>query len=448
MHGWVNGVGSWLSSLDEDALGSLLTWHECLRSDKHVHTADRPSRPSPPSRRELLVARVRLAKAQQGQLTSIASCGLVWAVKALHTEYGFSHRALAAPSLDELLVMLTVLDPPLARCALYGMLLPGMGKLSVGLLAKEHEAALQAAADAAPPPDARAAGPRFEAEEGSADTTEDLAGTGSGAVDTDSPMTDPECEDTVPVAGPEPLEDSAASLALLQEDGERLAVVLRAAADAVETGLLPTDAPGDGLAAWTAERERLAAVFGAEGLPWDADLGYADVGAGLARLREARAEQIEGLRRKTSRYAELLEWADEEEAADLRRHLDRAETQLRELGASTQDPDREPAGGPTGEESRGGTEAPTTEEPAEPPAGRTEYGTGDTNTASGRARVGASAIEAVRRAVEPPEPARLLIPKSLPAPVTPPAQVAPTVIPDPAPAPAAVRTPAVPAQAP
>ncbi|MGA5493866.1 hypothetical protein ACPCSP_05820 [Streptomyces cinereoruber] len=452
MHGWVNGVGSWLSSLDEDALGSLLTWHECLRSDKHVHTPDRPSRPSPPSRRELRVARVRLAKAQQGQLTSIASCGLVWAVKALHTEYGFSHRALAAPGLDELLAMLTVLDPPLARCALYGMLLPGMGKLPVGLLAKEHEAALQAAADADPPPDARAAGPRFEAEKGPAGTADDLPGTGSGAVDTDFPMTDPECEDTVPVAGPEPLEDSAASLALLQEDGERLAVVLRAAADAVETGLLPADAPGDGLAAWTAERERLAAVFGAEGFPWDADLGYTDVGAGLTRLREARAEQIEGLRRKASRYAELLEWADEEEAADLRRHLDRAETQLRELGASTQDPDRKPAeapaGDPTREESRDGTEAPTVEGPAEPPVGRTKYGTGETNTASGRARVGASAIEAVRRAVEPPQPAQLLTPKSPPVPVTPPAQVAPTVIPDPAPVPAAVRTLTVPAQAP
>ncbi|WP_306330589.1 hypothetical protein, partial [Streptomyces venezuelae] len=115
--------------------------------------------------------------------------------------------------------------------------------------------------------------------------------------------------------------------------------------------------PGEGLAAWTEGRARLAAALAAEGFVWEPDLGYADAGAGLARVREARAEQIDALRRKASRYAELLEWADdEEEAADLRRHLERIETQLRELDA----PAAEAA-----------------------PDGRTEHGTGDATAMTG-----------------------------------------------------------------
>ncbi|MER5967545.1 hypothetical protein [Streptomyces sp. NPDC002057] len=542
MHGWVNGVRSWLASLDEDALKSLLTWHPCLRGEKHAHSSDRPLRPSPPSRRELHAARVRLAKAQQGQLTSITACGLVWAVKALHTEYGFSQRALTEPTLEELLAMLTVLDPPLARCALYGMLLPGTSRLPVGPLARDHEAALQAAADSPPPPDAHETGPRLEAAEAAsggpetpavleaaqaagapkatavagvtealpalpgghpADAPDIPPAPGPAGTDSAAPTTRPDREDAAPVSGPEPLADLPATLARLKADGERLAAVLRAAADAVETGLLPADAPGDGISGWTAERERLAAALAAEGLTWGPDLGYADAGAGLTRLREARAEQIGALRRKASRYAELLELADgEEEAADLRRHLHRTESHLRALGASedtasggtapegvpsesaarvaapregtapvavTSDgaaPESAPREG-TAPESASlegpahGTPAhgtPAAEAPAlvvsaaeapalgvsaadagdppeEAPAGRTEHGTGDATAMTGRVRVGASAIEAVRRAVEPPPPTPLLTPAPLPAPPAQPA--APTTAPDPSPAPAA-----------
>uniref|UniRef100_UPI0035B12C42 hypothetical protein n=1 Tax=Streptomyces sp. MSC1_001 TaxID=2909263 RepID=UPI0035B12C42 len=377
MHGWVNGVRSWLSSLDEDALRSLLTWHHCLRGDKHAHASDRP--PSPPSRRELHAARVRLAKAQQGQLTSIAACGLVWAVKALHTEYGFSHRALTDPTFDELHAMLSVLDPPLARCALYGMLLPGTSRLPVGPLATRHEAALQTAADSSPPPDAHEIGPRLESAsdddgscevgaEAEAEAEADVgaeagagaeAGFGSGgsagagaeggpgpspASVAGPPTTNPECEDAAPVSGPPPLAALPASLDLLKRSGARLAVVLRGAADAVEAGLLPEDAPGDGLAHWTRERERLAAALAAEGVTWGSGLGYADAGAELNRLREARAEQADALRRKAGRYAELLEWADdEEEAADLRRHLERTEALLRELDLPVREEPAAPA---------------------------------------------------------------------------------------------------------
>ncbi|MFF1511441.1 hypothetical protein [Streptomyces sp. NPDC058326] len=410
MHGWVNGVRSWLSSLDDDALGSLLTRHHCLRGDRHSHTSDRP--PSPPSRRELHTARVRLAKARQEQLTGIAACGLVWAVKALHTEYGFSQRALTEPTLDELHAMLRVLDPPLARCALYGMLLPGTSRLPVGPLAALHEAALRTAADSSPPPDAQEIGPRFEASDPAAPddparAAPDTAGSGPAPL-----MTNPECEGAAPMAVPQAPAGLAASLDLLKVSGERLAVVLRRAADAVEAGLLPVDAPGEGIAAWTGERERLAGALAAEGVAWGPDLGYAEAGAELNRLREARAEQTDALRRKASRYAELLEWADdEEEAADLRRHLERTETQLRELGAvpgeeavATVPVAREPEGaaGPPGAAGADGEGAEPVEDT---PSGRTEHVTGDATPLTGRARMGASAIEAVRRAVEPRPPA-------------------------------------------
>ncbi|MFD7573966.1 hypothetical protein ACFV6U_26175 [Streptomyces sp. NPDC059810] len=462
----MNGVRSWLSSLDEEALRSLLNWHRCLRGDKHAHTSDRPQRSAPPSRRELHAVRVRLAKAQQGQLTSIASCGLAWATKALHTEYGFSHRALAEPTLDELLAMLRVLDPPLARCALYGMLLPGASRLPVGPLAREHEAALQAAADSGPPPDAREVGARFEALETEASPEEPEARSAdpeppsevldgpqapgdvpwSDALsDSVRPTTKPDCEDaaSVPVPGPEPLVDLPALLAQLRQDGERLAAVLRAAAEAVEAGPLPADAPGDAIAAWTEERERIAAALAAEGVVWGPDLGYADAGAGLTRLREARAEQADALRRKAVRYTELLEWADgEEEAADLRRHLERIEAQLRELGTPARE---EPATTGTDEpattppEEPGALGDPGTGPLAEAPVGRTEHGTGDATamTGGGRVRAGASAIEAVRRAVEPPPPTPLLTPAPSPMQPTAPVQPAPPTRP-PAPARAAV----------
>ncbi|WP_426363209.1 hypothetical protein [Streptomyces sp. E-08] len=521
MHGWVNGVRSWLSSLDEDALRSLLTWHQCLRGDRHAHTPGRPARRTPPTRRELHTARVRLAKAQQAQLTSITACGLVWAVKALRDEYGFPERALNDPTLDELLAMLRVLDPPLARCALHGMLLPGTSRLPVGPLAREHEAALQAAADSTPPPDAHTIGPGFDAPP-------------DGARDplTNTPS---ECEDAAPVTAPSPdtasTADLPASLVRLRRSGERLAAGLRAAADAVETGLLPEGAPADGITGWTEERERLAAALAAEGVDWGPGLGYADAEAGLTRLREARAEQIDALRRKAGRYAELLELADDEdEASDLRRHLERTEAQLRTLDAPTPpaapgrpaapeeatgpegaagreepaapegaagpgraaasvgpehaepqgpaepgpsaepsppEPDGAPdAGSPPGPAAKGvaGSPAgPTETSPAASPAGPTEHGTGEAAPLAGRAadrvRAGASAIEAVRRAVEPPSPAPVPTrPGPGPAPRKP-ATAAPTEQPSVAapgqatasgPAPTAVPEPrraAVPAQA-
>ncbi|MGW8767423.1 hypothetical protein ACWGN5_33535, partial [Streptomyces sp. NPDC055815] len=382
---------------------------------------------------------MRLAKAQQGQLTSIAACGLVWAVKVLRTEYGFSERALADPTLDELLAMLRVLDPPLARCALYGMLLPGTSRLPVAPLAREHEAALQRAADSSPPSDAYAIGPAFDAP-------------------LDAPTTPYECEDAAPLPAPAPAHLTLpASLVRLRQSGEQLAAGLRAAADAVETGQLPTDTPAEALTTWTEERERLASALAAEGLTWGPDRGYADAETGLTRLREARAEQVDALWRKAGRYAELLELADDEdEASDLRRHLERIEAQLRELGAGEPD-------------SEDGEPAPSVGSPAGP----TEHGTGDSTALPGRpadrVRAGASSIEAVRRAVEPPPPAPLPAqagpistppkpPATEPVPATDPAPeptrprpADPTAAatPDPAPAPAPTDAPALdPAPAP
>ncbi|MFE2015347.1 hypothetical protein [Streptomyces sp. NPDC059491] len=495
----MNEVRSWLSSLDEDALGSLLTWHPCLRGEKHAHAhaQDRPLRRTPPTRRELHAVRVRLAKARQGQLASIAGCGLAWAAKALGSEYGFSERALADPTLDELLAMLTVLEPPLARCALYGMLMPGpAARLPAGPLVRDHAAALRAAADSPPPPDAYERGPGL-------DPSRDAPERAAPEDRDEPPPTPPDREDAAPVPVPPPDSpvDLPSSLTDLRRSGARLAAVLRAAADAVGTGLLPADAPADALAAWTGERARLAVALAAEGFAWEPGLGYDDAEAGLTRLRAARAEQRDALRRKTSRYAELLELADgEEEAADLRRHLERTEAQLRALDAVDDRPhapaaetplpppapDAPAAGTPASDGPAADTPASDTEVPDRPapdapraqtptgettlpapgppvpdapvpdaPAGHTAHGTGDAAAPVGRAadrvRVGASAIEAVRRAVEPPlptlhpAPGPAPQPPSAPAPGSPPA---PTPVPSTGPAPSAPATDSAPAAPP
>lgn len=115
-----------------------------------------------------------------------------------------------------------------------------------------------------------------------------------------------------------------------------------------------------------------------------------------------------------------------------------------------------PRGGPG--EASGETAAEVTAEPdarcggpgEEAPAGRTEHGTGDATTSTCRVRAGASAIEAVRRAVEPPPPAPLPAPAPVPArsAAAPPEQTArPTRPPTPTTAPVATTAP-VPTQAP
>ncbi|MFF0436760.1 hypothetical protein ACFYU9_31640 [Streptomyces sp. NPDC004327] len=445
----MNEARTWLSSLDEDALRSLLTWHQCLRGDKHPHGPGRSVRRTPPSRRELTAARVRIAKASPHQLNGVLVCGLFWTVQALRDEHGFDERTLAAPTLDELRTMLKVLDPPLARCALYGMLVPETRDLPAAALARAHKAALQEAADGLVP--AGYSGPPY-------------GDPRPWPVVAPAP-THPEGEEPDPVpspaAGPEaglPTDidptDLPGALAGLKRAGERLAEDLRSAAGDVAAGRRPQTDPVGRFGAWAACRERLAEALAAQGIAWEPGHGHAEAEAELDRVRSG---QIDGLRRKAGKYAELLELADdEEEAAHLHSQLDRIEAQLRALGAlglapeasaetrpgavaddaepvrvPTQVPvavpahlpppvpavERTPAsvepdtlyetetetetGTGTGTGTGLGPEDPEAAPTApEPPAGPTGRGTGD--AAPARFAAGVSAIEAVRRAVEPP----------------------------------------------
>ncbi|MER8045202.1 hypothetical protein [Streptomyces sp. NPDC094032] len=444
MQGWVNEAKIWLSSLDEDGLRSLLAWHQCLRGDKHNHRSGKPVRRTPPSRRELNAARVRIARSQPSQVTAIVTCGLSWAAGALRDEYGFAESTLSTPTLDDLRAMLKVLDPPLARCALYGMLLPEAGELPAAPLAKAHHAVLRAAADSEPevvdtPHDGPSSGPR------------------ASRPSVNSPCSESEEPARMPVREPasDHVSDLADALDGLKSAGERLAEGLRSAADHVAVGRLPLGDLAEGIADWTADRERLTELLAVAGITWGPGDGHAAAGAELDRVRRERGEQIEALRRKAGKYAELLELADDgEEASDVRRQLDRIRTQLRGLGAAVEatepgasegageaegvDLPAEPAEAldpgnalpmPIPVPAQELSSAPVSEQTAEPsgrtlasdqpgkasvpqqPTGTTGHGTGDAtppgtawapHRSPARVHVDASAIEAVRRAVEPP----------------------------------------------
>ncbi|WP_327175015.1 hypothetical protein OG599_06675 [Streptomyces sp. NBC_01335] len=118
----------------------------------------------------------------------------------------------------------------------------------------------------------------------------------------------------------------------LQESGRLLAQALRAAAVAVEEGTLPEPGFTEAAERWVEARTLAGEQLTAEGCSWPADAGYDHAESDLARLREATLAQLEALQRKAASYTALLELADEDEAADLRRHLDRVERRMEELG--------------------------------------------------------------------------------------------------------------------
>ncbi|MFE5094070.1 hypothetical protein ACFRCI_27910 [Streptomyces sp. NPDC056638] len=266
--------------------------------------------------------RVWTAKAQQPQLLSMASCGLSLARQTLHAEYGFSESALDDPTVEQLTFMLTVLDPPLARCALYGMTSPDAYGVPFAMLAREYEHDLRAAADCTPPPHARDMG---------AEDSDRFDPPPSGV---DASATH-ESEAVVHVSGPEHGIDVEVLLAELRHSGVELATALRAGAADVEAGLLPAPDTADALMAWIGHRIGLAELVGTQGGDWRPDTGYAAVEAEMGRLKELWAEQLAALRWKKEKYTSLLEMADDdEEAADLRRHLKRIEQQMCKFGAA------------------------------------------------------------------------------------------------------------------
>ncbi|MER7035784.1 hypothetical protein, partial [Streptomyces albidoflavus] len=132
-------------SLDDADLRTLLAWHHCLRNRKCIHDVRRTGRHSP-TPRELSATRVWFTKVQQPQLLSVGACGLAWAHQILHPEDD-SAELIEEPTYQYLLEMLGALDPPVALCALYGMLSPPVKDQPVGRLAHEYERQLRTAAE-------------------------------------------------------------------------------------------------------------------------------------------------------------------------------------------------------------------------------------------------------------------------------------------------------------
>ncbi|MFE5793466.1 hypothetical protein ACFQ8C_12960 [Streptomyces sp. NPDC056503] len=362
MRGRVNDIKSWLMSLEEEELRTLLTWHPCLRGQNCVHGTESRARRVAPSRREITSVRVWLAKAQAPHLTSAAVCGLGWVTRLLEEEYGWPHHVLAEPTVDQLSAMLEVLEPPLAHCALYGLLVPRTESLPAGALAHEHETRLRAAANRRPPPDARAVGPAFTEAESKAEPEPEPEPEPKAEPEPEPEATreeapavspeEPQSEAVDTVLGPDLFSELHTSLALLRRTGENLADELRALAADLTEGRQPSDAvltaAVDGVPEWARSRRALAARLTAAGGTWPPGGGYAAAEEEVGRREEKLAE----LRRKSVTYAGLIAVADdEEEAADLERVLRRVQQQLAAFGVPA--PEEPPAGVPRPPEGTG-----------------------------------------------------------------------------------------------
>jgi hypothetical protein len=260
---------------------------------------------------------------------SVAMCGLGWASRALREEYRFPEEVVASPSVDQLLVMLEVLEPPFARCALYGLLSPDAHAAPAAALAVAHQTRLSAAADREPPLNAREVGRAYVSEAHEDEFgSEGMVGTGMTAV-----VKDESENDVVDQERTLPPDNIAAEL---RRAGARLAGRLREAADAVLAGRR-TDGQQllDDLDAWAELRTRMAVLLATEGGTWPVDAGYEELTAELDRLRVVREEreaELGLLREKAAKYEALVDEAgDEVEAAALRSALERVRLQIAQL---------------------------------------------------------------------------------------------------------------------
>ncbi|MFF3843623.1 hypothetical protein [Streptomyces sp. NPDC002328] len=345
--------------------------------------------------------RVWLTNATDHMLQSAAACGVTWASRALVGAYGFPGQVVAHPTEDQLLLMLEVLDPPLARCAVYGLLAPdALGRLPAAEVAVRHKDRCLAAADREPQPGALGVGPALARElgerkqprapvdqrgdkagdgcrhraapgdgEGRRGTGMTTAGTRTADGDSGAGGVSGDGENTDAVRG---------AVDALRSSGAELAAELGDLAAAVAEGRLPGTADGltGRLAAWVEERGRLADAVSARRGQWPADAGYTELEAELDRLRRARAEQaearaqLERLRLRAAQYEELIAGAVAEAEADglrmaldgIRGQLDRWEALAGYESSPTADGDAvtEPAGEPAS------AEPPAKPSPAEP----------------------------------------------------------------------------------
>ncbi|WP_413756569.1 AAA family ATPase [Streptomyces sp. MMBL 11-3] len=307
------------------------------------------------TRREVNAVRVWLSKAKEPQLSAMTMCALAWASRALREEYGFPEEAVAAPSVDQLLVMFEVLEPPLARCVLYGLLSPDAGAVPAAALAVAHQARLNVAADREPPSNAREIGRMYASEAyddgsgGEAAAGSTMATTGTRGSDTD-----------VTARGELLTADDAVTE--LRRAGTGLADKLREAAEAVLGGYgteelrLP-----EALDAWTELRARMATLLTAQGGTWPADAGYEALTAEFDRIRAEQKAELSLLREKAAKYEGLVvDAGDEVEAAALRSALERVKLRITQLVGDSPEGAADAAGG------RGNDEGAETDATAAP----------------------------------------------------------------------------------
>ncbi|MET8133222.1 hypothetical protein ABZV24_14905 [Streptomyces sp. NPDC005251] len=125
-----------------------------------------------------------------------------------------------------------------------------------------------------------------------------------------------------------------------------MTVILRGAADAVESGRLPSAARDltDMAGAWAALRDRAADCCADEGVDWSHESDYTWLAEERARLDRSRAE-LAALRERADSYGALIEAAmDPDETATLTMLRDRLQAQIEEVERSLGDGGSVPEG--------------------------------------------------------------------------------------------------------
>ncbi|MEW2513210.1 hypothetical protein [Streptomyces sp. NPDC046870] len=425
MQGWGRDFRAWLLSLDERGMRGLLTQHQCLRRRQcgHHRRAREVGRDAPAaSRREAQSVRVWLTTATEPTLHSVAACGVAWACHALVGTHGFRRDVVARPSAPDLLTMLEVLDPALARCALYGLLAPeARGRLAAAEVAAAHLERCLAAADREPPPDARRTGPaparapgtteqwresaegretqvRYDGGEGA-----DVSGGRSGE-DPAGARAAARTEGSCPEQGADAVRRAVEDL---RAAGAEVAGVLDEAAAVVRDGRVPAAREQIEvlLTAWIHQRARLAGTLSAREGEWPPDTGYAGLEAELDRLDrlgEVRA-QLRKLRHRAAQYEQLIADAEADaEAEGLRMALDGIRDRMTAL-ASVLGGDQAALVGQAGAAEDAG---PTDTDPGEGARGDAD-GPGESGvrtSAAGSTGAAAAERETTGRAVKPAVP--------------------------------------------
>ncbi|GGM90065.1 hypothetical protein [Streptomyces fuscichromogenes] len=243
-------------------------------------------------------------------------------------EHGCSADVLEEPDLEQVEAALRVLEAPLARCALYGMLSPDMRKTPIAPLVVGHTDRLRKAADQQPPSNPAeilgrvvpATGqPVPDASAGESSHSEDERPGGG--------------ENPVPVPGGVRDLTLDGVLAELAASGGQLSASLRSVADAVESGRRPgaTRELADAMTAWLGLRDRAADLCADAGVDWSHESDHAWLTAERARLEKSRAE-LAALRVRAESYNTLIDAAmDPDEGATLTMLRDRLRAQIAEL---------------------------------------------------------------------------------------------------------------------